>query len=67
MFDGAEGGKWVQELRKELERQEKLPPPPVDSASSTRYSTPLGNTPGRKREILDICGDERVLKRTKSD
>ncbi|KAF9460565.1 DHS-like NAD/FAD-binding domain-containing protein [Collybia nuda] len=68
LFDGAEGGKWVEDIREELERRGRSPPLTiVESENDIHYSTSPGNTAGRKREFLDVQGEERVLKRTKSN
>lgn len=73
LFDGAEGGKWVEDLRRELarrerERTESQTPATLDSASSTRFSTPIGDALNfRKREYLDPHSEERALKKVRSE
>jgi hypothetical protein len=74
LFDGAENGKWVQDLRRELgkrEEQERIQsrtPLIPDSGASTRFSSPGGDMSNyRKREYLDVNGGEPAMKKVKSE
>ncbi|KAF8074705.1 SIR2-domain-containing protein [Lyophyllum atratum] len=76
LFDGAEGGKWLQELRRELAAQAppSLTPLVVDSGRNTRQPSPASApAPGgeassyRKREFLDVSGEERALKKLRAE
>ncbi|RDB15806.1 NAD-dependent protein deacetylase hst1 [Hypsizygus marmoreus] len=74
LFDGAEGGRWLQELRRELAAAAQIPPSVPVSGTSTRFSSPgpgasAGETSTvyRKREFLDVNEEERVMKKVRSD
>ncbi|GLB43369.1 putative sir2 family protein [Lyophyllum shimeji] len=72
LFDGAEGGRWLQELQRELAAQTppSLTPLVVDSGRSTRMPSPASApvpsgepTAHRKREFFDLSGEERATTR----
>jgi hypothetical protein len=75
LFDGAENGKWVQDLRRELEKREeqgkvegRISAVITDSGNSTRFSSPNGEISNfRKREYLDVGDEEPVMKKVKSE
>jgi hypothetical protein len=75
LFDGAENGKWVQDLirrelgnREERERMEDRTPSIPDSGASTRFSSPGGGMSNyRKREYLDVNSEEPAMKKVKSE
>jgi len=74
LFDGAEGVKWLQELRRELAAQTppSLTPLVVDSGRNTRQPSPAPAPGGeasfyRKREFLDVSGEERALKKLRAE
>jgi len=72
LFEGAENGRWVQDLRQELGKEEQenverrtavIP----DSGNSTRLSSPGEDMSNyRKREYLDMSGEEPAIKKAKS-
>jgi 7-keto-8-aminopelargonate synthetase-like enzyme len=75
LFDGAENGKWVQDLRRELEKREaqekverRIPAVIADSGNSTRFPSPDSEMLNlRKRDYLDVSGEEPVMKKVKSE
>ncbi|KAG6840210.1 hypothetical protein C0991_008183 [Blastosporella zonata] len=71
LFDGAEGGRWLEDLKRELAAQTpSLTPLTVSSETNTRLPTP-SPTPGidsaayRKRENMDESGEERAAKKAR--
>ena len=63
LFDGAENGKWLQDLRRELGKQEQ---------ETTRVSTCLPSAGGdisnyRKRDYLEVNDGEPAMKKVKSE
>ncbi|KAF5383542.1 hypothetical protein D9615_003745 [Tricholomella constricta] len=77
LFDGAEGGRWLQELRRELAAQSEtqaqtpqlsLTPLVVDSGRNTPLPSPAeGGSSYRKREFLEVSGEERALKKLRAE
>lgn len=48
LFDGAEGGKWLQQLKKQLGIPRSIPPSTINSGYNTRSSTPvIGASPSK--------------------
>ncbi|KAF9482627.1 DHS-like NAD/FAD-binding domain-containing protein [Pholiota conissans] len=49
LFDGAEGGRWLQQLKKQLGIQRSVPPSATNSGYNTRSSTPVvGASPSKE-------------------
>jgi hypothetical protein len=71
LFDGAENGEWLRrelERREEQERMENQTPSIPDSGASTRFSSPGREmSKDRKREYLDVNGEEPAMKKMKSE
>ncbi|KAG6916201.1 hypothetical protein DXG01_008083 [Tephrocybe rancida] len=72
LFDGAEGGRWLKELKQHLAVETpSLTPLNVNSEASTRLPSPMP-TPGseeasfKKRENLDVSQEERAAKKARS-
>ncbi|KAG5351885.1 hypothetical protein C0989_004651 [Termitomyces sp. Mn162] len=72
LFEGAEGGRWLEELKRELAAQTtpSLAPLKVDSGPITRLPSPMpataSDSTSRKREFDDMNGEQRVSKKPKS-
>ncbi|KAG5641798.1 hypothetical protein DXG03_004184 [Asterophora parasitica] len=72
LFEGAEGGRWLQELQREVAAQTpqlSLSPLVVDSGRNTPLNAapPAGEGSSfKKREFLEVNEDERVLKKVKA-
>ncbi|KAG6826582.1 hypothetical protein H0H93_016373, partial [Arthromyces matolae] len=73
LFDGAEGGRWLQELKRDLATNETPPsltPLVVDSGPSTRLPSPLppaavDSASYKKREFLEVHQEERAAKKAR--
>lgn len=71
LFDGAEGGRWLEELKRDLEAPTppSLTPLVVDSGANTRLPSPLlataPDTVYKKREFVDVDEKERSFKKAK--
>ncbi|KAG6861268.1 hypothetical protein C0995_002076 [Termitomyces sp. Mi166 len=71
LFDGAEGGRWLEDLKREVAAQTppSLTPLVVDSGANTRLPSPspvaAADPVYRKREFVDVNGEERMSKKAR--